>query len=415
MGQAEYSRALGIDFGTSNSAIGVTVNGKPTLIEIENGRTTLPTSVFFDSQYNVIRYGSAANRSLIEREEGRFMRAMKSVLGTSLMHEKRYLLGERITFVDVIARFLSEIKARAETQLDRGFDYALSGRPVHFHSDSAEKDRKALDDLTLCYKTAGFKGVDFLFEPEAAAIANGGLAKDEIALIVDIGGGTSDFCLFKNAGENIDVLASSGVRVGGTDFDKCLNVEHVMPLLGHGEMIKKEMGPGTLSAPNTIFRELASWERIPSLYTKKSRNFAEKLHKLALNKQPFSRLNKVLEDEFGHDIAFAVEQGKIEANKIGTSNIDLTFIENQLHVALTNKQVDQSLSTLAEKISTCALETVAMADFSADKVDRVIFVGGSSLMSVVEQTVAPHFPNAVLEYSDAFTAIVDGLTIAANR
>lgn len=415
MGHPQISDVLGIDFGTSNSAIGVTVDGQPMLIDIEGGQTTLPSSVFFDSQEQIVRYGRAANTSLIKREEGRFMRALKSVLGTSLMHEKRYLLGKQITFVDVIAHFLREIKFRAEAQFDRSFDYALSGRPVHFHSDSPQKDRQALEDLKQCYKTAGFKGVDFLYEPEAAAIANGGLAKNEIALIVDIGGGTSDFCLFRNQGRDIEVLASDGVRIGGTDFDKCLSVHHVMPLLGHGLQIKREMGAGTLAAPKTIFQELASWERIPSLYSKYSRAFAAKLHKLAVEPKPFSRLQLVLEDELGHDIAFAVEEGKIAANKSGMSEIGLSFIEKSLSVPLSSNLVDRTLYQHAHKISLCAVQTLQLANCPADKVDRVIFVGGSSLMSVIEASIAPHFPNATLQYSDAFTAIVDGLTIAAAR
>ncbi|MEP3629068.1 MAG: Hsp70 family protein [Hyphomicrobiales bacterium] len=404
-----------MDFGTSNTAAGVIIDGRSHLIKIENEDETLPTSIFYDSASKTVRFGRDANRSLIEGDEGRFMRALKSVLGTSLMHEKRYLQGQNITFVDVIARFIREVKERSETEMQQSFDYALSGRPVFFHSNNNEKDKQALDDLTKCYLKAGFKGVEFFFEPEAAALASGVLKNNEIALIVDIGGGTSDFCLFRACENRIEVLANNGVRIGGTNFDRSLSIDHVMPLLGHKEQIKMEMGAGTLTAPKTIFTELATWERIPSLYTPDNRRFASKLHKLAVNKRPFARLEKVLELEFGHDIAFASERAKIDTNRIGFANIELGFVERELDIPLSSETLNQSLQSHAQDIANSTLETLKLAQCSPEKIDKVIFVGGSSLMNVVDAAVAPLFPSAELHYSDAFTAIVDGLALASEK
>jgi hypothetical chaperone protein len=256
---------LGIDFGTSNSAVGYAIDGKPYLIAIEDGQDTLPTSIFFDSSIQELRFGRAANASLINRDEGRYMRALKSVLGTSLMHERRYMWGKVMTFVDVISYFLKEVKTRAETTTGQTFTHALSGRPVFFHSDSEEKNQRALEDLTACYHAAGFEHVEFMFEPEAAAIANGGFSDGALTLIVDIGGGTSDYCLFREGSDSIDVIACNGVRIGGTNFDRTLSIDHVMPHLGYQKLIRREWGKETLTAPNHIFHDLATWEKIPSL------------------------------------------------------------------------------------------------------------------------------------------------------
>lgn len=406
---------LGIDFGTSNSAVGYMKSGSPSLINIEGDETTLPTAIFFDVGLKEWRIGRAANQSLIKGHEGRYMRALKSILGTPLLHERRLLGGKATTYAHIISNFLRQIKDRAESYAGQNFDYALSGRPVFFHSESETKNAQALKDLTQCYMDAGFKGVDFMFEPEAAAIANGGLEADELALIVDIGGGTSDYCLFKNADNGIDVLACNGVRIGGTNFDRSLSVDHVMPLLGHKEMIRREWGKDTLRAPNQIFQDLATWAKIPSLYATKPRELAEDLHKLALNKEPFSRLITVLEEELGHDIAFAVEDGKIETNNSGLSDIALSFIEANLSIQLTTEKLGNSLEEHGNKISESALETLKIADCTADQVDKVIFVGGSSQMKIIEQSIAPHFKDAKMLYSNAFTAIVDGLAIASGR
>jgi hypothetical chaperone protein len=406
---------LGIDFGTSNSAVGYAVDGKPQLIAIEDGKDTLPTSIFFDSAEQELRFGRAANASLIGRDEGRFMRALKSVLGTSLMHERRYMWGKVMTFVDVISYFLKEVKTRAEETTGQEFTHALSGRPVYFHSENEEKNSRALEDLTACYMAAGFEHVEFMFEPEAAAIANGGFSKGALTLIVDIGGGTSDYCLFRESSDGIEVIACNGVRVGGTNFDRSLSIDHVMPHLGYQQLIRREWGKETLPAPNHIYHDLATWEKIPSLYAPKSYELADSLEKLALTPHPFSRLVTVLEEELGHDIAFAVETGKIQTNTAGQSAIDLKFIEQELQASLNREQLYASLQRHTEKIASAALATFENTNSTPEQVDKVIFVGGSSLMQNVEKAIAPLFPNAELKYSNAFTAIVDGLAIASGR
>ena len=294
---------LGIDFGTSNSACGVLVNGRPHLIEIEPGEKTLPTSVFFDFDSRRTLFGNAANRALIDGVEGRFMRALKRVLGTSLMHEKRLILNERLDFVDIVARFLARLKAGAETACHTRFDHALSGRPVHFHTSDPARDAQALEDLRACYLRAGFESVDFLFEPEAAAIANGALDGDAPGLIVDIGGGTSDFTLFRSSGDGIDVLASHGVRLGGTNFDRALSLAHVMPLLGLGGALRNVFGDATLPAPVALFHDLATWEKIPFLYAPQTLRDVRAMARQAVAPEPFKRLLSILDLETGPPLA----------------------------------------------------------------------------------------------------------------
>jgi hypothetical chaperone protein len=291
---------------------------------------------------------------------------------------------------------------------------------VYFHSKDAGQDAQALTDLEECCAMAGFKGVRFMFEPEAAALANGGSGEDDsIGLIVDIGGGTSDFTLFtgSSAGKGIEIIASHGVRVGGTNFDKSISVDHVMPLFGKSSEVRREMGPGQLTAPNAIYHDLATWKNIPFLYTGKCQRNVAELQRLAINKVLFDRLTTVLRNEIGHDISFAVERGKIQVNKAEreTSKIDLRLVEDELFAELTQDGMAHSLAGHVEKIRACAVETLEMADCPAERVARVVFVGGSSLMHVVEAAMAGLFPNAALEYSEAFTAVVDGLAIEAAQ
>lgn len=411
------TQTLGIDFGTSNTAAAVLVGGHAHLIEVEPGRTSLPTSVFFDYERKVTTYGSVANAALIEGREGRFMRALKSVLGTPLMREKRQIAYEQMTLIEVVARFLRTVRERAEASTGTKFDYALSGRPVRFHSSDEARNAQAEIDLREAYMVAGFSDVSFMYEPEAAALAAGPLAKGKLGLIIDIGGGTSDFSIFEREGDETRIVASHGVCVGGTDFDKAISVAQVMPLFGHGSEIKNEIGPGTHTAPNGIFHDLASWEKIPFLYTAEMRRTATLFRKLGVQAELFKRLSDVLELELGHDIAFAVEAGKIRVNapEAVDAAIDLRVIEKQLWARMSASDLSRILGDHAMTVKSAALDTLRMAGIPQDQIGQIVFVGGSSLMQVIETAMVDLFPHAILERTEAFTAVADGLAIAAAR
>ncbi len=417
---AAVSSTLGIDFGTSNSAAGYSVDGIPRLIKVENGDITLPTALFFDTDAKQIVYGRGAQEALVAGDEGRYMRALKSLLGTPLMRESRVMLGKRMDFIAIVASFLAEIKARAEAETGQVFDRALSGRPVMFHSADQMRNAQALLDLTECYQKAGFSDVRFMPEPEAAALANRAvLEPGDLGLIVDIGGGTSDFTLFRQKGDaGIHILASKGLRVGGTDFDRELSLQHVMPKLGMHSQIRHVFGDETHAAPHAVFTDLATWQKIPFLYTREQRRAAEDLAKYAVEPKLMNRLVKALEDELGHDIAFAVEAGKIAANDPDASappEIKLDLLELGLRVDLPPAMMAATLTGMAAQIAQTAIALTDQAEVATLEVTKLIFVGGSSLMGVIDMAMRAAFPQAQLHRGEAMTAIVDGLAIAAPR
>ncbi|WP_410218638.1 Hsp70 family protein [Paracoccus sp. (in: a-proteobacteria)] len=414
---ARHSLGLGIDFGTSNSAAGYLCDGKPRLIRMAPGQSTLPTTFFFDFEARRTLMGEPANQALLDGVEGRFMRALKRVLGTTLMHEKRQILNERVTFVDIIARFLRQIKQQGEAEAGMTFDRVLSGRPVVFHGSDDPREAQAEEDLRRCYLAAGFQEVAFMAEPEAAAIASGALEQSgAVGLIVDVGGGTSDFSLFRSGSNGVDILANHGVRIGGTDFDKAINLDWAMPLLGKGTELRKAMGPGTSPTPNAIFNDLATWEKIPFVYTPQNRRMIAEMLRLAEEPVKLSRLARVVEDQLGHDLAFAVERGKIMANGgTGQAHILLDQIEPGLSAPLPLGALTDSLARHSQMLRDGARQTLQFAGLSVRDVEQVIYVGGSSLMSVVSDSMKDQFPAARHSFSEVFTAVTDGLAIAAAR
>jgi len=405
--------ALAIDFGTSNTAAAVLEGGRPRIIPLEPGKDTLPTAIFLDYAGRRTLVGSAAVQAMIDGRHGRFMRSMKSILGTPLARERRQFLNERLTLLDIIARFLGEVRQRAETATGAQIDRVVAGRPVHFHSADPDRDHQAEVDLADCYKMAGFADVRFLHEPEAAALAAG--PGDGVGLIVDIGGGTSDFTLFRAEGAATRIIASHGVRIGGTDFDRALSLAHVMPLLGMGGELRNEIGPGRNAVPPALYHELASWEKIAFVYGPDTLRDAKRMVRLALDPNRMARLVNVLEMELGHDIAFAVEAAKIAANgDKAQGEIHLDLIEKGLRPMLWQPELLTALWPFASRIQAAALATIGQAGLEPDQIGRVVFVGGSSLVAAIDQLMRATFGQARFEYSEVFTAVVDGLALATG-
>ena len=413
---AQRAHGLGVDFGTSNTAAGFMQDGRPRLVSFAPGQTTIPTTFFFDFDTRRMLIGEPANQALLDGVEGRFMRALKRILGTPLMHERRQLLNEQVTFVDIIARFLAKVKARAEAEAGVTFDRVLSGRPVVFHGAGDPREAAAEADLRACYLAAGFREVAFMPEPQAAAIASGALEETGVTgLIVDVGGGTSDFSLFRSGRDGVTILANHGVRIGGTDFDRAVNIDWVMPHLGKGTDLRKTLGSGSTPTPNHIFNDLATWEKIAFLYTPQNRRLAAEMVRLAHQPEKLARLAKVLEDELGHDLSFAVERGKIAANGgADRASIQLDRIEPGLVIPLSADALTESLARHADALASGARETLRIAGLDVTCVEKVVYVGGSSLMAMVSRTMKIQFPQAVHSYSEVFTAVTDGLAIAAG-
>ncbi|RED12682.1 Hsp70 family protein [Pontivivens insulae] len=407
------SQTLAIDFGTSNSAAAIFDGGRVRYLPIEGDAETLPTAVFFPTG-QPMRIGAAASTALIDGEEGRYMRALKSVLGLPLLHESRMLGGRRQTLADVITAFLIQMRRRAEAETGQTFTRALSGRPVHFHTSDPAKDAQAEADLRGCYHAAGFDHVDFLPEPEAAVLAAHGMsAPGALGIIVDIGGGTSDFSIFRTQADGPEILASHGIRLGGTDFDRAVSIAHAMPLLGLGGQLRRVMGQGLLPVPHAPFVDLATWPKIPFLYTPEMRRMVADMLKVAEQPERITRFAEVLEHELGHELAFAVERGKIDANAPeGQGAIRMNFIELGLAAPLSRAELDAVLHTNRTELAAAMSHTLTLAGVEGETIDSVVLVGGSSLMTLVEEVCASICPRAIQHRANAFTAVIDGLARA---
>ena len=410
--------ACGLDFGTSNTTLGHVRAGRPELLPLEGRHLTVPSAIFFAPGREPV-IGRAAMEAYVEGVPGRLMRSLKSVLGTGLIDETTPLGRERLRFRDVIARYLAAVKARAEEAAGTEFDTVVHGRPVHFVDGDAEGDHRAEETLREIARGVGFRHVSFQYEPIAAALDyEQGVASEEIALIADIGGGTSDFSIVRLSPERHgradraeDILANDGVRIGGTDFDRMLSLGTVMPLMGLGSPMKR----GDLAVPNAYFHDLATWSSINRLYNPKTLREIEETRRDAARPELIDRLYGVVEAERGHGLALAVEGAKIAASDRGAAEIDLAFVERGLSARVDRASLDVQTGPLASRIAERVERCLAQAGLGPERIDALFLTGGSTGLPHVRAGLTACLPQARVVEGDTFGSVGTGLTVEAAR
>src|SRR5262245_39379322 len=308
--------ACGIDFGTSNSAVGVCEAGAPHLLPIQRGATSVPTALFFSFDDDATTFGHEALERYFAHEPGRYLRAIKSLLGTKLFEETTQVKLRHYAFGEIIAAFLQFLRAAAGESLGAPPTSVVLGRPAFFVDDDAEADAAAQRQLEAAARAAGFEKIAFQFEPIAAALDyERGVIAEEIALVADIGGGTSDFSVVRVSPERAragnrreDILGCTGVHIGGTDFDRQLGLARVMPAFGLRSRLRRK----GLEAPARYFSDLVTWHRIGFLYDPKVLRGIRAVLRESAEPEKIKRLLRVLEQGKGHALLAGIEAAKIE-------------------------------------------------------------------------------------------------------
>lgn len=409
----------GIDFGTSNSAVAMVQETRVILADLENGKPTIPSAVFFNTDEHHTAFGRQAIDEYLDHYSGRFMRSLKSILGSDLMRESTLVGIKRMDFSDIIGCFIGEIKRRAESQIGQDLTDVVMGRPVHFVDDDPDADQRAENELRLIALRQGFKNIAFEFEPIAAARDyESHLTAEEVVLVVDIGGGTSDFSVVRLSPESrqrtdraADILANAGVHIGGTDFDKRFSLHAVMPHLGYGSRLKNN-----LDVPKTEYHMLATWHLINFLYTRKNMAAVKAIYQDAERRDLVARFVDVLEHQKGHEIAARVEAAKIALSDYATTAINLTAIERDWMIEACQSDVIAATESDVAKIIATATATVEKgAGLPLSAIDTIFMTGGSTALPQFVDSVQRAFPTAKLMMGDRFSSVATGLGITAGQ
>ena len=427
MGAVLQPHFCGLDFGTTNSTVAVAnADGAGDnaidsieLVPVEDDKETIPSAIFFSAAGTGPMFGREAIGEYMSGEPGRLMRALKSILGHGLLHEKTLVQRRYLEFADILSIFLGHLKAEAERTVDQEITHVVLGRPVQFIEDDPAADRTAQADLEAAAKGVGFEHIEFQFEPIAAALEYERSVKaEEIVLIVDIGGGTSDFSVVRvspararQSDRSADILANLGIRVGGADFDRMVSMGDAMPLLG----LNSTYGDKKLDMPRGVYVDLSTWSQINFVYERKQSLGLTSLRRQSQAPQLIERLIRVVEERQGHRLIGDVEQAKIDLSADDKTRIDLGYIEPDLHVALGRKRLAKAIEPGLVRIRRCIGETVAAAGLKPAQVKTVFLTGGSAMALAVRAEVETLFPTAKITSGDMFGSVGKGLGLDALR
>lgn len=446
-----------IDFGTSNSAIAISGSrtdanlvagagagaspgafsaagaGSATrLVELEPGRFTMPTAVFYFSEgpenHGPPRaFGRAAVAAYVDGVDGRLMRSMKSILGTGLVDQTTDVGGGRgAKYLDIIAGYLLHLKTLAEAEAGQVIRQAVIGRPVFFVDDDPLRDAQAQASLEAAARSVGFDEIEFQFEPIAAAFDHERtVQREEIVLVADIGGGTSDFSVVRVGPERAarrdrkgDILASHGIHIAGTDFDRRIELATVLGEFGYGALGPVAPGPHAAApreVPSAVYFDLATWHLINTVYSPLRTAELRSMRHFYGNASHHRRLMTVVTERLGHELAARAEQAKIDVAEGGSTTVDLSVVEPRLAVSLSEPQAVQALHSDMERIVAAARVTVAQAGLRAGQVDTLFFTGGSTGLRFLAHQIAAAFPAARAVRGDRFASVATGLGLFAQR
>jgi len=423
----------GLDFGTSNSTVGLLNESQPIMVPLEKDsnqqwQTTLPSALFFSFEDDEISFGRSAIGRYTGGEPGRLLRSMKSLLGGSFMGDKTQIKNRSYSFDEIISFFISSLKTQAENFTgpdSQPLESVVLGRPVYFNDTDPMLDSAAQDHLTEIAKLAGFKHVSFQFEPIAAAMDYEQQVKhEELALIIDIGGGTSDFTLVKLSPErhgqkdrHQDFLGNHGIHLGGTDFDRQLSVNSVMPAFGMGMALTDKPG---LQMPNSYYFDLATWHKIHLLYDRHMLMELKNLSPVVSDKTKLNNLIELLMSRKGHQLASLVEQAKIELSTAPEVTVNLELLFDSSNNALidncqvTQKQLQESLQRDVDRIFSTLQETLKQAGVTHKDINTVFTTGGSTAMPTIQTCIDATFPNAKQIAGDLYSSVGTGLLMEAQ-
>jgi len=409
----------GLDFGTSNSTLGVAANGVPRLLPLEDGKQTIPSAIFFSFEEDATYFGRKALSEYVTGGDGRIMRALKSVLGTSLINDKTRIKKNLVPFTDILGLFIAELKQRAEAALDGELDQVVVGRPVRFVDEDDVADAQAQAQLEAAVRQQGYRHVEFQFEPIAAALDyERTVEREELALVVDLGGGTSDFTVIRVSPERArsteragDILATAGVHIGGTDFDRLLSLGKVMPMLGY----QTETADHKRVLPSAPYYDLATWHRINRLYNAKTLSELRSTRNEAEHPELVERMIDIVDNRLGHRLGATVEEAKIALSD--AEAVDFTFEghEHTIGTRISRDDFNAVLENSVGRLRATIQATLSQAGVGSEAIETLILTGGSTLVPAIVSALGEMFPAARTVRTDVLGSVGLGLALDASR
>jgi hypothetical chaperone protein len=402
---------VGIDFGTTNSAVAV-ARGSAGPVELVPlaGAPHWRTVLYFEPGGALTAGAPAIARYLETEGEGRLVQSIKSHLASEAF-SKTYIFGRRWQLEDMVAAYVRQLRAAAPFELGRR---CVVGRPVRYWgAEDAADDDRAIARMRAALTTAGFDEVVFEYEPVGAAARYAArLDHDELLVVADFGGGTTDFTLVRVGPGRGEVLATGGIGVSGDAFDARLIDAVVAPALGRGTRYRDELG-GEAPVPAWLYGHLRRWHYLSFLKQESTVRLLDRVSHGALDPVRFGKLVRVVEDDLGLVLHRAVEGAKVRLSSNPDDRVVLDDVGLDLPVARAGFEtwIADDLDAI-DRVLDGVLDRAGVA---ARDVDRVFATGGSSLVPVVRARLVARFGGDRLVGGEELTSVAWGLAARARQ
>jgi hypothetical chaperone protein len=416
---------IGLDFGTTNSAIAVaTIDRQATLATFadasNNFRSILyfPAKERFSKQKVETQAGPDAINAYLEADtKGRLIVSIKSYLASRLFTSTS-INGRHYTLEDLIAIILRRLRTAVMQQFDTSASRVVLGRPVRFSGAENEADEAlALQRLRVAAELAGFEEISFELEPVAAAYQyETQLDHDELVLIGDFGGGTSDFTLAqlgpgrRQAGRN-PVIGTSGVAIAGDTFDSRIMMRLVAPKLGLGSQyisLGKE-----LPVPVWVYSQLSSWHHMFLLKDPKTMSVLQQVKNQASERRKVAALIQIINENLGYALYRAVEQTKVGLTDKELAGFLFSQSTVQMKDSLERWQFESWIQDDIQNIAACIRSLLDQCGVKHTDIDSIFLTGGSSFVPVVRRFFSRTFVAAKLRSGEELTTVAKGLALRA--
>jgi hypothetical chaperone protein len=429
--------AVGFDFGTTNSSVAlVEGDGRVRLASFPSleGETQSFRSVLYlehaktaagPKRMHAFTGPAAIERYLEAEEKGRLIQSLKSHLSSRTLTGTE-VFGRRYKLEDLISRMLTELRKHASHQFDRPIHYAMVGRPVRFvGAESAEDDDFAVAHLRDAFTLAGFEHVDFELEPVAAACAyESTLDHDELILIGDFGGGTSDFSLLR-VGPEVrrrgrtpkDLLGNSGLGLAGDAFDARIVRKLVSPALG-SDSEARSLNKILPAVPAWIYANLERWHYLSFLRTNNVREILKSARARALEPEKIQALITLIDEDLGYQLHQAVQQVKFALSRSDAAEFHFregsaSHPSMDLRIPVTRDEFEKWIEGDLEAIENSIDSLLKTSGIDRRDVDRVFLTGGSSFVPAVRRIFETRFGNERIRAGNEFTSVAHGLALRA--
>ncbi len=410
---------IGLDFGTSNSAVSYLGEKNeilfPDLDVVDKIPVkTIKSVIYLHPENKNFLVGQEAVEAYIENDcAGRFLQSVKTLLPSEIF--SKTLMNNNNYYVDdIVAIILKEIKSRTEKKLGQEIDTVTIGRPVKF-SQKPEIDKMAEDRLLSAAKKSGFKEISFQFEPVAAALSflrqiNETEKKERLILVADYGGGTSDFVLMKTNGISHKIIGMSGIYVGGEKLNSLIMRHRISKYFGKGTK-HKTMSGIIHEMPSKYMTQLEKWHLIAFF---KNRHDIEELNQIkrhSTSPHLISNLIQLIEDNLGYLVFQSIEKAKCELTTSDFCKLYFESLSMKINEKITRKEFE---TIIGEDVSDITKTIKSIFKESATKEENVDFVfttGGTSLVPAIRSELAHIFGADKVVAKEAFTSVAAGLCL----